>query len=140
MPWCRPIPQVPARALRRHSQLRFPSQSSLRGRLPPGGLSLSTTTALATFGGSLLLSIVSGAVLGERIEQLGARLGFTEAFLGILTALGADAPEISSAVTAHRGQHDLRLAIVFGSNVFNFTAVLALSAARQRRRHQARDQ
>ncbi|MDQ6877209.1 MAG: hypothetical protein M3082_05830 [Candidatus Dormibacteraeota bacterium] len=90
---------------------------------------MSTTTALATFAGSLLLSIVSGAVLGERIEQLGTRLGFTEAFLGILTALGADAPEISSAVTAlHRGQHDLGLAIVFGSSVFNLAAVLGLSA------------
>jgi len=31
-------------------------------------VSLSTTTVLATFAGSLLLSIVSGAVLGERIE------------------------------------------------------------------------
>ncbi|MEP7361353.1 MAG: hypothetical protein ABI744_07225 [Chloroflexota bacterium] len=90
---------------------------------------MSVTTALVTFAGSLMLSIVSGAVLAERIDQLGARLRMTDALLGIVTALGANAPEIASAITAlRRGHHELGLAIVFGSNVFNLAAMLGLSA------------
>jgi cation:H+ antiporter len=81
------------------------------------------------FLGSLSLSVVASIVLARRLEQLGAWLQLSESLLGIIAALGADAPEISSAITAlHAGQHDLGLGIVLGSNIFNLAALLGLSA------------
>jgi cation:H+ antiporter len=48
---------------------------------------------------------------------------------GILTALGADAPEISTAVAALVSSHaKIGVGIVVGSNVFNLAALLGLSA------------
>jgi len=47
----------------------------------------------------------------------------------MISALGADTPEISSAVTAlFVGQHGIGVGIVIGSNIFNLAALLGLSA------------
>jgi Ca2+/Na+ antiporter len=74
--------------------------------------------AILIFLCSLLLSVVASIVLTRRLEQLGGWLLFSESLLGIVVALGADAPEISSAVTAmHGGRHDLGVGIVIGSNI-----------------------
>jgi Ca2+/Na+ antiporter len=71
------------------------------------------------------LTITSSAILSRRIEQLGQWLLLSESLLGIIAALGPDAPEISSSLTALRsGQHDLGLGIVFGSNIVNLAALL----------------
>lgn len=76
-----------------------------------------------------MLSVMASVVLSRRLEQLGAWLRFSQSLMGIVAALGADAPEISSAITAlHGGHHDLGLGIVFGSNIFNLAALLGLSA------------
>jgi cation:H+ antiporter len=57
------------------------------------------------------------------------RLGWREGLLGLLTALGADAPEIASAVLALRaGAPDVGIGVVLGSNLFNLAALLGLSA------------
>ena len=75
------------------------------------------------------LSLTAAGVLIVRLERLGARLGFTEAALGLVAALAADAPEITSAVTAlSRGQHEVGVGVALGSNVFNLAALLGLSA------------
>ena len=90
---------------------------------------LSISMALLVFLGSLLLSVVASIVLSRRIEQLGAWLHLSESLVGIVAALGADVPEISSAITAlHAGQPDLGLGIVLGSNIFNLAALLGMSA------------
>jgi cation:H+ antiporter len=78
---------------------------------------------------SLALSILSSLVLAETVDRLGSRLGVSEGLLGILTALGADAPEISAAVTAIQGgRASLGFGVVLGSNIFNLAALLGLSA------------
>ena len=47
----------------------------------------------------------------------------------MIAALGADTPEISSAVTALVvKQHDVGVGIIIGSNIFNLAALLGLSA------------
>ena len=90
----------------------------------------STAGQLGIFVGSLLLSIVASIVMSYRIEQVGNALGVSEGVLGIVTALGADSPEIAAAVAAiANGQHDIGLGVIFGSNIFNFAALLGLSAA-----------
>jgi len=58
-----------------------------------------------------------------------AMLLLAEALLGIVTALGADAPEIASAVAAVvAGHEDTGVGVVVGSNVFNLAALLGVSA------------
>ncbi len=78
---------------------------------------------------SLALSVVSSIVLARNLDKIGTRLHLAEGVLGLITALGADAPEISSAVTALvSGNRDLGLGVVLGSNLFNLAALLGLSA------------
>jgi len=68
-------------------------------------------------------------VLVSRIERVAERLGFSEALLGIVAALAADAPEITSAISAIAGHQALVGAgVVLGSCVFNLAA-LGLGAA-----------
>ncbi len=81
------------------------------------------------FLGSIALMSVSSFVLTGALEKIGAAFRLSEGLLGILTALGADAPEISSSITAlAAGQHELGVGVVLGSNIFNLAALLGLSA------------
>jgi cation:H+ antiporter len=90
---------------------------------------MSTIEAGLLFLGSFILTVTASTVLSRRIEQLGKWLRLSESLLGIVAALGADAPEISSSISALRsGNHDLGLGIVLGSNIFNLAALLGLSA------------
>lgn len=77
----------------------------------------------------VVVSLGSSWVLVVRLERVGARLGLSEALLGMLAALAADAPEITAAVTA-LARHDTRIGagVVIGSNVFNLAALLGLAA------------
>lgn len=53
----------------------------------------------------------------------------SEALLGIVAALAADAPEVTSAVAAMAGhQQRLGAGVVIGSNAFNLAALLGLGA------------
>ena len=75
------------------------------------------------------LSLGASAVLVVRLERVGARLGLSEALLGLVAALAADTPEVTSAVTAlAHGQHDVGTGVVLGSNVFNLAALIGLGA------------
>ena len=49
--------------------------------------------------------------------------------IGLLTALAADGPEISSALAAlAKGAHEAGVGVIVGSNIFNLAAMLGLSA------------
>jgi len=52
----------------------------------------------------IALAVMSGASVAftASLERIGARLRFPEALLGLFAALGADAPEISSAKADQR--------------------------------------
>jgi cation:H+ antiporter len=76
-----------------------------------------------------IVSLGVSWVLVSRLERVGARLGLSEALLGMLAALAADAPEITAAVTALAGHHGrIGAGVVIGSNVFNLAALLGLAA------------
>src|ERR1700744_2524853 len=89
-----------------------------------------------TTGGDVLLFAAGGVVslaaswlLVSRLGRVGERAGFSEAWLGLVAALAADAPEITSAVTAlARGQASVGAGVIIGSNVFNLAAPLRLGA------------
>jgi cation:H+ antiporter len=74
-------------------------------------------------------SLAASVVLVTRLERLGQRLAAPEAVLGLVTALAADSPEISTALAAiASGRRDVGAGVVLGSNVFNLAALLGLSA------------
>jgi cation:H+ antiporter len=90
---------------------------------------VSSPLAVFLFLAGLAVTIASSLVLARELDRIGERLGFSEALLGIVTALGADAPEISSAVAAVvAGHKDTGVGVVVGSNVFNIAALLGVSA------------
>ena len=81
------------------------------------------------FCAGVVTSLGASWLLVSRLERLGERAGFSEAWLGLVAALAADAPEITSAVTAlARGQASVGAGVVIGSNVFNLAALLGLAA------------
>jgi cation:H+ antiporter len=75
------------------------------------------------------VTLAAAAFFARRLDRIGLRLGLPETLLGLLTALAADAPEVSSAIAALvRGAHDVGVGVVLGSNVFNLAAMVGLSA------------
>ena len=84
---------------------------------------------LLLFAAGVVVSLAASWLLVSRLERLGERAGFTEAWLGLVAALAADAPEITSAATAlAQGGPSVGAGVVIGSNVFNLAALLGLAA------------
>jgi cation:H+ antiporter len=77
----------------------------------------------------LAATLAASELLARGLTRLGSKLGFSEGLLGLLAALGADSPELSSAVIAIlAGAGDVGVGVVVGSNLFNLAALLGLSA------------
>src|SRR5256885_16756701 len=90
---------------------------------------MSAPVALLLLAAAFAVTVAASVVLARELDRIGERLGFSEALLGIVTAVGADAPEIASAVTAVvAGHEDTGVGVVVGSNVFNLAALLGVSA------------
>lgn len=86
-------------------------------------------SSLAFLAGAAV-SLATSWILVSRLERVGERLGLTEALLGLLAALAADAPEITASITALiQNQRAIGAGVIIGSNVFNLAALLGLSAA-----------
>lgn len=90
---------------------------------------MTTALAIPAFLAGTAVSLMTSLVLVARLERVGERLGLSEAVLGIVAALAADAPEITAAVTAV-ARHEQRVGagVILGSNVFNLAALLGLGA------------
>ncbi len=106
-----------------------PAEADLLGEtVPAPGLPLWSAGLLAVGGLALLVAgaqfMVGGAV------ALAARLGISQAVIGLtVVAIGTSLPELAtSAVAAARGEGDLAVGNVVGSNIFNILGVLGLSA------------
>ncbi|HEY6276256.1 MAG TPA: hypothetical protein VIX86_07975, partial [Streptosporangiaceae bacterium] len=90
---------------------------------------MTVTLAAAAFLTGALVSLATAWLLVSRLERVGERLGLSEALLGIVAALAADAPEVTAAVSAMAsGEQRLGAGVVIGSNVFNLAALLGLGA------------
>src|ERR1700744_2050693 len=75
------------------------------------------------------VSLATSWVLVSRLERVGERFGLSEALLGIVAALAADAPEITASISAlSQHQRAIGAGVVIGSNVFNLAALLGLGA------------
>jgi cation:H+ antiporter len=85
--------------------------------------------AWAVFVAGAAASLSASYFLVTRLERIGEWLGLSGALLGMVAALAADAPEITSAVAAlAAGQHEVGAGVIIGSNVFNLAALLGLGA------------
>ena len=90
---------------------------------------MSTPVALVLFTASLAATLTASGLFARRLDRLGVRLGIHEAVLGLLTALAADAPELSSGLTAMlRGERGVGVGVLLGSNIFNLAAMVGMSA------------
>jgi len=88
-----------------------------------------TAALVALFLASLAVTLAAAGFFARRLDRVGFRLGLPETVLGLLTAVAADSPEISSAITALvKGEHSAGVGIVIGSNVFNLAAMIGGSA------------
>jgi cation:H+ antiporter len=90
---------------------------------------LEPAVAVVVFVLGAAVSLGTSWLLVSRIERVGERLGFSEALLGIVAALAADAPELTAAITAlvHH-EHQVGAGVIIGSNVFNLASLLGLGA------------
>jgi len=85
--------------------------------------------AIVLFLASAALTFAAAGFFAQRLDHVGPRLGLPEAVVGLVTAVAADAPEISSALVAlERGEKQVSLGVVLGSNVFNLAAMVGLAA------------
>jgi cation:H+ antiporter len=90
---------------------------------------VSVGAAIPVFCVSIAASVAASIVFARKLDEVSERLGASEGLHGILTALGADAPEVSTAIAALLSSHaKLGVGVVIGSNVFNLAALLGLSA------------
>jgi cation:H+ antiporter len=84
---------------------------------------------VAVFVPAAAASLAASALLVRRLERLSTRLDIPEALLGLIVALAADTPEVTSAVAALAGgQGEVGAGVVLGSNAFNLAALLGLGA------------
>ena len=90
---------------------------------------MSVGLSLVAFVVGAVVSLATSWVLVSRLERVGERLRLSEALLGMVAAVAADAPEITASITAlAHHQATIGAGVVLGSNVFNLAALLGLGA------------
>ena len=89
---------------------------------------MAVALALPVFAVGLVVALAAAATFARRLDRLGARFGLSEITIGLLTALAADGPEISSALVAlFKGAHDASVGVIVGSCTFNLAAMVGVS-------------
>jgi cation:H+ antiporter len=82
----------------------------------------------ALFAVALVVTLAAAATFARRLDRLGAKFGLSEVSIGLLTALAADGPEVSSALVALiKGSHGASVGVIVGSNTFNLAAMVGVS-------------
>jgi cation:H+ antiporter len=91
---------------------------------------LSRRQALLYLVAGLILLIVSSRVLVWSAVEVAQALGIDDLIIGLtVVAIGTSLPELASGIAAARkGEHDIVLGNVIGSNLFNTLAVVGIAA------------
>ncbi|MBX3133964.1 MAG: calcium/sodium antiporter [Gemmatimonadaceae bacterium] len=86
--------------------------------------------ALGLIGGGIAVLIVGGEVLMRGALSLAHSAGMSERMIGLtVVAFGTGTPEVATAiVAARRGQSELALGNVIGSNIVNILGILGVTA------------
>jgi cation:H+ antiporter len=79
----------------------------------------------------LILLIVSSRILVWGAVEIAHGFGVSDLIIGLtIVALGTSLPELaSSVIAARKGEHDIALGNILGSNLFNTLAVVGIAAA-----------
>jgi len=91
---------------------------------------MSVATALGLFVVGLAGLILGGHWIVEGAVHIATQMGYSETFIGLtVVSIGTSLPELATSVAAVRkGNTDLAIGNVIGSNIFNIFWVLGLSA------------
>ncbi|MCI8638800.1 MAG: calcium/sodium antiporter [Coprococcus sp.] len=75
--------------------------------------------------------IVGGDLVVESATDIAVRFGLSETFIGLtIVAMGTSLPElVTSMVASRKGENDLAVGNVVGSNIFNILLILGASSA-----------
>lgn len=86
--------------------------------------------AIALIALGIVMLVVGGELLVRGAVSLARSLGMTERLIGLtIVAAGTGAPEAAtSIVAARRGQSEIALGNVIGSNIFNLLGILGVTA------------
>ncbi|HZE05251.1 MAG TPA: hypothetical protein VE127_08510 [Solirubrobacteraceae bacterium] len=85
--------------------------------------------ATVAFFGGIGLILGGSRLLPDAIEAVATRLHTPASYTGFLTALGANSPEIATAIAAMiAGARATGYGVIVGSNLFNLAALLGLAA------------
>ena len=89
---------------------------------------MAIVVAVPLFIVSLAATLVAASTFARRLDRLGAKHGLSEVSIGLMTAVAADGPEVSSALVAlFKGAHDASVGVIVGSNTFNLAAMVGVS-------------
>lgn len=91
---------------------------------------MSVATAIGLFVVGLAGLVVGGQWIVDGAVKIATQLGYSETFIGLtVVSVGTSLPELATSVAAVRkGNTDLAIGNVIGSNIFNIFWVLGLSA------------
>jgi len=80
--------------------------------------------------GGLVVLLIGARLLIDSATDIARTFGVTEAVIGLtIVAIGTSLPELAtSVVAALRGERDIALGNVVGSNIFNILAILGITA------------
>ena len=86
--------------------------------------------SLALVGVGLVALMIGARFMVDSATDIARTLGISEAIIGLtIVAVGTSLPELATSVTAaFRGQREIAIGNVVGSNVFNIFAILGLTA------------
>lgn len=92
---------------------------------------LSPVNSALYIGGGLVGIILGGNLVVDSASAIALRFGLSQTFIGLtIVALGTSLPElVTSVVAAGKGENDLAVGNVVGSNIFNILLILGTSAS-----------
>lgn len=105
-----------------------PEQTDMTDDVP---LAFSWVRVLLSIGGGLVAIVLGGQLVVNSAETIAGALGLSENLIGLtVCAIGTSLPElVTSIVAARKGEVDMAIGNVIGSNIFNILLVLALASA-----------
>ncbi len=92
---------------------------------------LSPVNSALYIGGGLVGIVLGGNLVVDSASAIALRFGLSQTFIGLtIVALGTSLPElVTSVVAAGKGENDLAVGNVVGSNIFNILLILGTSAS-----------
>lgn len=93
-------------------------------------VSFSWLRVILSIGGGLVAIVLGGQLVVNSAEVIAAGFGLSENLIGLtVCAIGTSLPElVTSIVAARKGEVDMAIGNVIGSNIFNILFVLGLAA------------